>query len=130
MWATSTTPLTLLLTRNFVEVIMAFITKILSAAFLLVASASVMAAPAPRLTPQECGDYPFVTTQGLLTHHEVMQELAELEAVGYQPANGNDPYYPDDIEQAKQRLWKEYARDCALHQPMAMSNPPATHAQN
>jgi Domain of unknown function (DUF4148) len=97
---------------------MSLIVRTFSAAVLLAASASIMAAP--KLTPQECNDYPFAQTNGPLTHHQVMQELAELEAVGYQPAQGEDPDYPGDLEQAQRRLWKEYARDCTPHQSMAM----------
>jgi hypothetical protein len=99
---------------------MSFIARTLSAAALLAASASVMAAPL--LTPQQCHDYPFVKSTAPLTHHQVMQELAELEAVGYQPAAGDDPDYPADIERAQHLLWQAYARDCMPHSSMAMQS--------
>lgn len=96
---------------------MAFISRTLSAAVLLAASAGAFAAPT--LTPQECNAYPFVKTTAPLTHDQIMQELSELEAVGYQPSTGDDPDYPADLDKAQQRLWKEYARDCTPHQSMA-----------
>jgi hypothetical protein len=39
-----------------------------------------------------------------VTRAEVLHELEELEAVGYYPALGNDPYYPADIQAAEQKL--------------------------
>jgi hypothetical protein len=95
------------------EVTMNFSARTLCSTVLLAASASALAAPT--LTPQQCNDYPFVKTQGPLTHRQVIQELKELEAFGYQPTLGNDPYYPDDINAAQALLWKEYARDCTPH---------------
>lgn len=104
---------------------MAFMARTLSAAALLVASASALAAPA--LTPQQCNDYPFVKTNKPLTHHQIMQELSELEAVGYEPAVGNDPDYPSDMEAAEQRLWKEHAQDCSPRQSAAIANADGPH---
>jgi hypothetical protein len=40
-----------------------------------------------------------------------MTELAELEAVGYQP-NNNDVDYPSDIMKAEKKLRAEYRQDC------------------
>nr|WP_132459834.1 DUF4148 domain-containing protein [Paraburkholderia sp. BL8N3] len=38
------------------------------------------------------------------TRAEVIQELIDLESVGYQPARGEDPHYPQDIMDAERRL--------------------------
>ncbi|MBN3786866.1 DUF4148 domain-containing protein [Burkholderia sp. Ac-20353] len=43
---------------------------------------------APTLTLQQCSDYPFVRTQGPVTHRQLINELRELEAVGYDPSAG------------------------------------------
>jgi hypothetical protein len=40
-----------------------------------------------------------------------MQNLKELEDVGYRPAPA-DPYYPRRIERAEKKLQVEYRRDC------------------
>jgi hypothetical protein len=82
---------------------------VLASAILLTASSAVLAAPG--LTPQECNDYPFVHQTGDLTHAQVMQELKELEAVGYRPTP-DDPYYPRRIERAEKKLQVEYRQDC------------------
>jgi len=74
-------------------------------------TASVAAMAAPTLTPQECSDYPFVQPAGELTHAQVMQNLKELEDVGYRPAPA-DPYYPRRIERAEKKLQIEYRHDC------------------
>jgi hypothetical protein len=97
---------------------------------LLAASASAMAAPG--LTPKQCNSYPFVHTQGDVTHKQLMRELGELEAVGYNPANDTDNY-PNDIEAAEAKLQAEYRADC---HPAAMTDStgnaaaPATTATN
>jgi hypothetical protein len=78
--------------------------------FLLAGSASVMAAP--HLTPQECNSYPLTPLKGEVTHKDLMRELAELEAVGYNPAT-NDEYYPADLEAAQKKVREEYRADCA-----------------
>lgn len=62
------------------------------------------------LTPQECRSYPFVRT-GHVTHRELMTELSEMEAVGYQPA-GEDFNYPSKLDVAEHRLHREYREDC------------------
>jgi hypothetical protein len=84
-------------------------TKTLLSALLLIGSASAMAAP--HLTPQQCNDYPFKQLKGEVTHKQLMRELGELEAVGYQPSDDDDNY-PSDLEQAEQRLQTEYRADC------------------
>jgi hypothetical protein len=83
----------------------------------LLAGTGAVAAPA--LTPQQCNDYPFVRTNGPLTHSQVVNELAELEAAGYNPALGEDWAYPEDLQAAQRRLWDEYAADCPTQPAMA-----------
>lgn len=62
-------------------------------------------------TPRQCHDYPFVQPAGEVTHSQLMQELSELEAVGYRPAPA-DTYYPKRIERAERKLRAEYRQDC------------------
>jgi hypothetical protein len=82
--------------------------------FLLVAASTSLAAP--RLTPEQCNDYPFKQPVGQITRAQLNQELAELEAVGYDPV-GEDPSYPDDLEAAEKKLQAEYQRDCLTPNP-------------
>lgn len=90
-------------------------TRILVTTLLLIGSASAMASPA--LTQQQCNDYPFKPLKGEVTHKQLMNELGELEAVGYSPSNDDDEY-PSDLQQAEQKLQAEYRADCV----------PAAHA--
>ncbi|MFL9865986.1 DUF4148 domain-containing protein [Paraburkholderia fungorum] len=90
-------------------------TRTLVSTLLLIGSASAMAAPG--LTQQQCNDYPFRQLKSEVTHKQLMNELGELEAVGYSPSNDDDEY-PSDLEQAEQKLQAEYRADCA----------PAAHA--
>lgn len=76
---------------------------------LLAGSASAMAAPG--LTPQQCNSYPFTHTKGEITHKQLMGELGELEALGYDPT-ANDDLYPADIQTAEKKLQAEYRADC------------------
>jgi hypothetical protein len=76
---------------------------------LLAGSASAMAAPG--LTPQQCNSYPFTHTQGAVTHKQLMDELGELEAVGYDPT-ADDDLYPADIQAAEAKVQAEYRADC------------------
>lgn len=85
-------------------------TKTLLTGLLLIGSASAMAAPG--LTQQQCNDYPFKKMSGEVTHKQLMRELGELEAVGYQPSNGDDADYPNDLEKAERKLQVEYRADC------------------
>lgn len=70
-----------------------------------------VAIAAPQLTPQQCNSYPLKQPVGEVTHEQLMQELAELEAVGYHPWE-NDVYYPRDIQRAERKLRAEYHQDC------------------
>ena len=57
---------------------------------------SVSAMADSKLTGEECNDYPFKPVVGEITHAQLMQELAELESVGYDP-HKTDYYYPNDL---------------------------------
>lgn len=75
-------------------------------------SASVSAfAASEQLTSRECHSYPFVKTAGSPTHHQLMTELGELEANGYQP-NAVAPMYPSRLDKAEHLLHVEYREDC------------------
>ncbi|MGV2289796.1 DUF4148 domain-containing protein [Trinickia sp. YCB016] len=76
---------------------------------LSLASASAMAAP---LTPHECNSYPFKPLSGEVTHAQLIQELGELESVGYDPT-AEDPDYPTNLNRAQRALQAKYQRDCA-----------------
>jgi hypothetical protein len=82
---------------------------VLASAALMTLSTAVLAAPG--LTPQQCNNYPFVRPAGDVTHAQLMQELSELEAVGYRPTP-DDPYYPRKIQRAEKKLQVEYRQDC------------------
>ncbi|MGF7135101.1 hypothetical protein P3T40_006608 [Paraburkholderia sp. EB58] len=84
-------------------------TRTVLMALLLAGSASAMAAPG--LTPQQCNSYPFTHTQGPVTHKQLMGELGELEAAGYDPTANND-LYPADIQAAEAKVQAEYRADC------------------
>ncbi|MCA7936941.1 DUF4148 domain-containing protein [Burkholderia cepacia] len=74
---------------------------------------SFTAHAAPTLTPAQCHDYPFVHTHGPVSHRQLINELNELESVGYNPSSGDESSYPDDIDSAQARLMNEYQKDCA-----------------
>ncbi|NHV26402.1 DUF4148 domain-containing protein [Burkholderia sp. D-99] len=44
------------------------------------------------------------TTSTPLTRADVIADLVRLEQAGYQPAAGDDPHYPDDIQAAEARV--------------------------
>ncbi len=44
---------------------------------------------------------------GPKTRAQVRQELIQVEQAGYNPAIANDPYYPNDIQAAEQRVQAE-----------------------
>ncbi|MFM0070682.1 DUF4148 domain-containing protein [Paraburkholderia sediminicola] len=99
-------------------------TKTLVTTLLLIGSASAMASPA--LTQQQCNDYPFRQLKGEVTHKQLMNELGELEAVGYSPSNDDDEY-PSDLQQAERKLQAEYRADCmpAAHASTTATQTPA-----
>ncbi len=49
--------------------------------------ATGIAAHAAPLTPQQCGDYPFVKMKGPVTHAQIVNELSEA-GIGRLPALG------------------------------------------
>ena len=84
-------------------------TRTVLMALLLAGSASAMAAPG--LTPKQCNSYPFTKLKGEVTHKQLMRELGELEAMGYNPAT-DENVYPADLEAAEAKLQAEYRADC------------------
>lgn len=46
----------------------------------------------------------FAQSNEPVTRAQVRAELVELEQVGYDPARGEDVYYPDDIQAALARV--------------------------
>jgi hypothetical protein len=72
---------------------------------------SAVAFASPHLTSQQCNDYPFRQPVGEITHAQLMQELSELEAVGYNPG-GTDATYPTELMHAEKKLRAEYRQDC------------------
>lgn len=73
-------------------------------------SANTLALASPHLTAEQCNSYPFKKPVGEVTHAQLMQELGELHAVGYQGGATTD--YPSDIWSAQDKLNAEYRRDC------------------
>ncbi|TCF97773.1 hypothetical protein BZM26_29385 [Paraburkholderia strydomiana] len=72
---------------------------------------SVSASAAEKFSAEECHSYPFVAAKAGITHGDIIRELSELESVGYQPAR-NDPEYPNQLEQAEERLHAKFVADC------------------
>lgn len=95
------------------------------AAVALLASLAVPAFAAPGLTPKQCNDYPFAKLRKPVTHRQLVNELVELEAVGYDPATSDDDDYPTDLQQAEAKLQTEYRQDClpTSHQSAATATP-------
>lgn len=85
------------------------IKNILTVAVVLATATTAFAAP--KLTPAQCNDYPFKKADGEVTHAQLMNELSELEALGYHPDNDQDAY-PGNRERAEKKLHDEYRRDC------------------
>jgi hypothetical protein len=93
---------------------------------LAMALTSVSAIAAPHLTAAECHDYPFTPLKHEVTHKQLIQELGELEAVGYEPT-ADDNYYPNDLDTAEAKLHAEFRRDCM---PAQVAATPATPGAN
>jgi hypothetical protein len=74
--------------------------------------ASGAASASTKLTPRECNDYPFTQLSKPVTHAQLMQELSELESVGYQAGGGDGTYYPSELDEAEARLRLKYRADC------------------
>ncbi|WP_407671883.1 DUF4148 domain-containing protein [Paraburkholderia acidiphila] len=56
------------------------------------------------------------TQNGPVTRAQVLQELVDLESVGYNPASANDVNYPEDVQSAMRRLAEKRANDARLAQ--------------
>ncbi|WP_081467255.1 DUF4148 domain-containing protein [Burkholderia ambifaria] len=80
--------------------------------FAVALTLGTVAHAAPKLTAAQCTDYPFVRGKGPVTHQQLLNELSELESVGYEPSAGDKGDYPDDIDTAQQKLMQLYRRDC------------------
>jgi hypothetical protein len=93
-------------------------------ASLALTSASAFAAPS--LTQAECHDYPFTPLKHTVTHKQLMQELSELEAVGYQPT-ADDVEYPDNLQTAEAKLHQEFRHDCM---PAQVAGDPVSPSAN
>ncbi len=61
----------------------------------------------------------FAQNTAPLTRAQVRAELIELEKAGYNPAVGEDPHYPDDIQAAEARVAKQHA---AMAQAQGVDN--------
>jgi hypothetical protein len=81
-------------------------------AALAAATVSLAAHAAPHLTQQQCMGYPFKhVAAGKVTHAQLMNELGELEARGYNPGD-DDSTYPSDLQAAQKALTADYRADC------------------
>ncbi|MEA3113825.1 MAG: hypothetical protein QOG58_3624 [Caballeronia sp.] len=102
--------------------------KRLSAALIMLSLAltSASALAAPSLTQAECHDYPFTPLKHTVTHKQLMQELSELEAVGYQPT-ADDVEYPDNLQTAEAKLHQEFRHDCM---PAQVAGDPVSPSAN
>jgi hypothetical protein len=65
---------------------------------------------------------------GPVTRAQVVQELVDLESVGYSPASGNEVNYPDDIQAALRRLEAKRADQARVAQQQ--SQPQSDIAQS
>lgn len=81
-------------------------------AALAAATVSLTAYAGPQLTAKQCVGYPFKhVAAGKVTHAQLMDELGELEARGYQPGD-DDSTYPADLQAAQKALNADYSADC------------------
>ncbi|GAB7522807.1 DUF4148 domain-containing protein [Paraburkholderia sp. 2C] len=64
------------------------------------------------LSPAQCRDLTALRNKEPLTRQRNLSQLAALEAAGYNPSWGFDPYYPADLQAAQQRVDQWYATDC------------------
>lgn len=98
------------------------------AAATVLATLAIPAFAVSKLTPAQCNDYPFVKTATPATHKQLVNELGELESVGYDPSAGDQNNYPNDLETAEAKLQTKYRKDCLplVGQPTAMAPQAAT----
>ena len=85
---------------------------VMAALSMMLLLGSMSAIAGSKLTAKECNDYPFKPVVGEVTHAQLVQELAELESVGYDP-HRIDYYYPNNLQAAQGRLHAKYVADCA-----------------
>ncbi|WP_430232792.1 DUF4148 domain-containing protein [Paraburkholderia tropica] len=67
----------------------------------------------PHLTPTECRDLAALGSSAPPTKAQRQSELSALRKAGYDPSPWNDdPYYPDDLQEAQRLVahWRE--TDC------------------
>jgi hypothetical protein len=88
----------------------------------LVTAAAVVMLAAPALSFAQA-------PHGQLTRAQVVQELVDLESVGYQPSRGNESTYPDDIQAAQLRLAARKASDAAYGPAAAGATQAGVRAQ-
>lgn len=89
---------------------------------LVVTAAAAMMVAAPALSCAQAAQPP-------VTRAQVLQELYDLESVGYNPARGEVGNYPDDILAAQQRLTaKRVAQRKAAQAAYGSSGEPATES--
>ncbi|WP_343670730.1 DUF4148 domain-containing protein [Paraburkholderia heleia] len=73
------------------------------------------------------------THNGPVTRAQVLQDLMDLESVGYRPASANDATYPEDVQSAMRRLAEKRANEARLaREQVAQSGygaPPAPNAE-
>ncbi|MDQ7980902.1 DUF4148 domain-containing protein [Paraburkholderia sp. SARCC-3016] len=69
------------------------------------------------LSPAQCRDLTALRNKEPLTRERNLSQLAALEAAGYNPSWGFDPYYPADLQAAQKRVDQWYAEDCQQVQP-------------
>ncbi|MCA7898463.1 DUF4148 domain-containing protein [Burkholderia cepacia] len=87
---------------------------------LVVTAAAAVLLAAPALSFAQSAKSP-------VTRAQVLQELSDLESVGYNPARGESINYPDDILAAQERLHeKRLAQQKAAHAAYGPAGEPAT----
>jgi hypothetical protein len=68
------------------------------------------------LSPTQCRDLTALRNKEPTTRERNLSQLAALEAAGYNPGLGFDPYYPADLQAAQKRVDQWYATDCQQQQ--------------
>jgi hypothetical protein len=61
----------------------------------------------------------FAQSNQPVTRAQVRAELVQLEKAGYNPARGEDPYYPADIQAAEARVAAQNAKNPAVQASVA-----------
>ncbi|WP_321965775.1 DUF4148 domain-containing protein [Burkholderia cepacia] len=89
---------------------------------LVVTAAAAVLLAAPALSFAQSAKSP-------VTRAQVLQELSDLESVGYNPARGESVNYPDDILAAQERLHeKRLAQQKAARAAYGPAGEPATES--